>query len=105
MVGENGARVESFWTDIDDQGQKHTDTIYWMVRKVSEGWRIAGMATFVSKDESVVLNFEAPEDMLARQRQIEQGISRRNEPKAPEVSGEKTADTRQTPEAAPRKSR
>lgn len=78
MIGEEGAHVASMWTDVDEQGQKHTDTIIWMVRKLPEGWRIAGMATRVFEDKpAVILNFEEPEDMMAKQQEIEEEMSRR----------------------------
>lgn len=76
MIGDDGAHVESFWTDVDENGQKHTDTIIWMVRKEPPGWRIAGMATRVIDDKPpVILNFEDPEEMLAKQQQIEEELA------------------------------
>jgi hypothetical protein len=72
MIGDEGAHVASFWTDKDEEGKDHTDTIVWMVRKLPEGWKIAGMALRVFEDEpAVIMNFEDPEDMLAKQQSIE----------------------------------
>ena len=79
MIGDEGAHVASFWTDIDVNGEKHTDTIVWMVRKEAQGWRIAGMATRVIEDQPpVILNFEDPEDMLAKQQQIEEEMAKQS---------------------------
>jgi hypothetical protein len=89
MIGEEGAHVASFWTDEDEQGNKHTDTVVWMVRKEPDGWRIAGMATRVFDDQpAVVLNFEQPEDMLAKQKAIEQEMLRRMGTEAEEPADE-----------------
>ena len=99
MIGDDGAHVASFWTDLDENGDEHTDTIIWMVRKEPQGWRIAGMATRVFEDKpAVILNFEEPDDMLAKQQEIEQEMSRRaaaEEAPAEEPEHvEATADTR-----------
>lgn len=95
MVGTDGAHVASFWTDLDENGQKHTDTIIWMVRKEAQGWCIAGMATRVFDDKPpMILNFEQPEDMLAKQGQAEEEMSRRQseETSAPDTA--EAADSR-----------
>ena len=76
LIGDEGAHVASFWTDTDVNGEKHTDTIVWMVRKEPQGWRIAGMATRVIENQApVILNFEDPEDMLAKQQAIEEEMA------------------------------
>lgn len=78
MIGDEGAHVASFWTDKDEEGNDHTDTIVWMVRKLPEGWKIAGMALRVFEDEpAVIMNFEDPEDMLAKQQWIEDQMAGR----------------------------
>ena len=77
-IGDDGAHVASFWTDVDDEGNEHTDTIIWMVRNEPEGWRIAGMATRIYDDvPPTVLNFEEPEEMLAEKQAAEAEIARR----------------------------
>jgi len=76
---ESGAHVASDWTDVDEHGRMHTDRIVWILRKVPEGWRIAGMATKVFDDRApVVLNFEDPEDMMRQQMAAEEEIARRD---------------------------
>jgi hypothetical protein len=76
---DEGAHVASDWTDVDADGHLHTDRIVWVLRKESEGWRIAGMATKLFADRPpVVLNFEDPEDMLRQQQMAEEEIARRD---------------------------
>jgi hypothetical protein len=59
------AHVESTWTDIGEDGQPQSDMIIWMLRRDPAGWRIAGMATKIFKDElPLLLDFEDPEDMI-----------------------------------------
>ena len=95
MIGDEGAHVASFWTDVDEHGKKHTDTIIWMVRKEAEGWRIAGMATRVFENQpAMILNFEEPEDMLSKQQAMEEEMSRRIGSETTTAGEETTADTR-----------
>jgi hypothetical protein len=75
---DSGAHVASDWTDVDEHGRMHTDRIVWILRKVPDGWRIAGMATKVFDDRApVVLNFEDPDEMLRQQQAAEEEIARR----------------------------
>ena len=105
MIGQDGAHVASFWTDVDEHGKQHTDTIIWMVRKETEGWRIAGMATRVFENQpAMILNFEEPEDMLAKQQAMEEEMSLRVGSDGTNASDQKTADVRsQIDRAAPSK--
>jgi len=114
MIGDEGAHVASFWTDLDENGAPHTDTIIWMVRKEPQGWRIAGMATRVFEDQpAVIMNFEEPEDMFAKQREIEEEMSRRASRGASalaqspeeEEEGRATADLRSQPAEHPLRKR
>lgn len=90
LAGENAAHVASSWTDIDETGQPHTDQIVWILRRESEGWRIAGMGTKLFPDQPpLFLNFEDPDDMLRKQQLAEQEMRRR-------AGGE--ANTTETPE-------
>jgi hypothetical protein len=80
LVGEDGARVESTWTDVDDDGQASTDTTIWALRREAEGWRVAGVAWTVFPGEPpLVLNFEDPEEMVKKQQWIKEEIRRRAE--------------------------
>jgi hypothetical protein len=80
-LGETGAHVASTWTDIVEDGQAHTDTIVWILRKEPEGWRIAGMGTKLFDDAPpLLLNFEDPEDMIRKQRMAEEEMARRSQP-------------------------
>ncbi len=89
---DEGAHVATDWTDVDADGNMHTDRIVWILRKVPEGWRIAGMATKLFDDRPpVVLNFEDPEDMLKKQQWAHEEMARRegaSAGKSPEQSTE-----------------
>jgi hypothetical protein len=66
---KDGAHVWCTWTDVaDEEGHTRSDDIIWVLRRESEGWRIAGMVTKVYSDQPpLILNFEDPEDMLRKQ--------------------------------------
>jgi hypothetical protein len=77
-VEGNEAQVGTDWTDLDADGRPHTDRIVWMLRKEAIGWRICGMATRIYPDmPPVILNFEDPADMMAKQQAAEEEIARR----------------------------
>jgi len=76
--GEQGAHVETEWSDVDADGNRHTDTILWVLRAEPEGWRIAGMITKVFPElEPIVLNFEDPDDMIRKQMLAQEELERR----------------------------
>lgn len=76
-VAPNVAHVDTFWTDMGEEGKPHTDEVIWFVRKDPEGWRIHGMATRVfDKQIPIVLNFEDPEDMVRKQEAAEKEMAR-----------------------------
>ncbi len=88
FIGDAGAHVASTWTDIVEDGQPHTDTIVWILRKEPEGWRIAGMGTKLFDDAPpLLLNFEDPEDMIRKQRMAEEEMARRSQPAGGQVAG------------------
>jgi hypothetical protein len=79
-VGDDGARVACTWTDLDPEGQPKTDEAIWVVRRESNGWRIAGVAAQVFPGEPpLLLNFEDPEDMFRKQQWVREEIRRRME--------------------------
>ncbi|MBX3413013.1 MAG: hypothetical protein KF708_10025 [Pirellulales bacterium] len=81
MVAEDGAHVSCVWSDVDESGERRSDSIIWMVRREFDGWRIAGMATKVFEDQPpLFLNFEDPEDMLRKQQMLQAEIERRSQP-------------------------
>jgi hypothetical protein len=83
------AHVASTWTDIDDDGQSHTDDILWVLRREENGWRIAGMATKVFDDQPpLLLDFEDPADMRRKQQLAEAEMERRARQAAAEASEE-----------------
>ena len=69
---KDGAHVKSTWTEIDDQGERVSTEVIWVLRKQANGWRIAGMATKVAEDQLPLLfNFEDPSDMLQKKELVE----------------------------------
>jgi hypothetical protein len=83
-VDDEGARVASTWTDLDANGQPRTDEAIWVVRRQSDGWRVAGVAATVFPGEPpLVLSFEDPEDMLRKQQWVREEIRRRMEKEQP----------------------
>jgi hypothetical protein len=79
-VGEDGAQVESTWTDVDNDGQAHSDTAVWVLRREQQGWRIVGVAAMIFAGEPpLVLNFEDPDEVLKKQQWAREEIRRRAE--------------------------
>ena len=92
------AHVASTWTDIDEDGQPHTDEILWVLRHEDQGWRIAGMATKVFEDQPpLLLNFEDPADMRRKQQLAEAEMERR----AREAAAEQPEEVEEAPESQP----
>ena len=80
MVGEGGdlVHVGTTWTDTDADGFKSTDNVVWVVRLDPEGWRVVGMAMRIFADlPPLLLNFEDPEDMLAKQEMVASELHKR----------------------------
>ena len=72
------AHVESFWTDIGDDGKPRTIPFVWALRLDTNGWRIGGVASKLFDDVPLLLlNFEDPADMLHKQEQLEAEMIRR----------------------------
>lgn len=79
-IGNDGARVNTLWTDLDENGESQTDEAIWVVRKETEGWRVAGVAaTVFDGDPPLLLNFEDPEEMVKKQQWVKEEIQRRTE--------------------------
>ena len=80
MVGEADdlVHVGTTWTDTDKEGFKTEENVIWVVRLDPEGWRVVGMATRVFEDlPPLLLNFEDPEDMIAKQELVAQELEKR----------------------------
>jgi hypothetical protein len=81
ILGEqkSGAHVLSIWSDTDEAGMQQTYEIVWILRKESEGWAIAGMATRVFEDrDPLILNFEDPLEAQRQRNAVDQEIARRS---------------------------
>lgn len=80
VIGDGGdlVHVATAWTDVDADGSQSTDNVIWVVRLDPEGWRVVGMAMRVFEDlPPLLLNFEDPEDMLAKQAMVAEELERR----------------------------
>ena len=94
-VGEDGARVESSWTDVDENGKQRTDRPLWVVRREKDGWKVAGVAVVVFPGEPpLLLNFENPEEMFRKQQWVREEIQRRMnaEPSEEQANAEKNRE-------------
>lgn len=82
VVSEDGdiVHVGTTWTDTDADGFQTSDNVVWVVRLDPEGWRVVGMAMRIFDDlPPLLLNFEDPEDMLAKQEMVAVELQRRSE--------------------------
>jgi len=80
LIGESGdlVHVGTTWTDTDPDGFTSTDNVVWVVRLDPEGWRVVGMAMRIFDDlPPLLLNFEDPEDMLAKQELVAAELQKR----------------------------
>ncbi len=80
VVGDTDdiVHVATSWTDTDADGFTTTDNVIWVCRLDPEGWRVVGMAMRIFPDlPPLLLDFEDPEDMLAKQQLVAEEITRR----------------------------
>lgn len=88
-VNEDGARVASTWTDIDEDGKPKTDEAVWVLRREDKAWRVAGVAAQVFPGEPpLLLNFEDPQDMARKQQWVREEIRKRSEAGGLQAQGE-----------------
>lgn len=72
------AHVATIWTDVDDTGAPTSENIVWAVRLDPEGWRVVGMAMKIFEDmPPLLLNFEDPADMVAKQELVAEELTKR----------------------------
>jgi hypothetical protein len=93
VIGEGGdlVHVATTWTDADSEGLQSSDNVIWVVRLDPEGWRVVGMAMRVFEDmPPLLLNFEDPEDMLAKQAMVAEELVRRATAEG-QAAGQRTA--------------
>jgi hypothetical protein len=80
MVSEANdlAHVATTWTDVDETGARTSENIVWAARLDPEGWRVVGLAMRVFDDmPPLLLNFEDPQDMIAKQEMVAEELTRR----------------------------
>ena len=91
LVGDDGdlVHVGTTWTDTDADGFTSTDNVVWVVRLDPEGWRVVGMAMRIFEDlPPLLLNFEDPEDMLAKQDMVAAELQKRAQQAAAKAQSE-----------------
>ncbi|MGD0897256.1 MAG: hypothetical protein ABR915_05425 [Thermoguttaceae bacterium] len=77
-VGDDIARVNCTWTDLDESGKPRTDRAIWVCRREAEGWRVGGVAAVVFEGEDpLLLDFEKPDEMTQKQEWLREEIARR----------------------------
>ena len=99
VVTDDGeiVHVATTWSDTDPDGFTTSEDVLRVVRLDHEGWRVVGMAMLVfSGEPPLLLNFEDPEDMLAKQEQVVLELQRRAK------QGTAPARTARSPGAAPK---
>ncbi len=98
---EEVVHVGCNWTDIDEDGEPHTDEIHWALRHEPEGWRIAGMATKVFEDQlPLFLDFENPQDMQRQQKLYEAEMERRARKNAEKFVDDQAGESTEADDAA-----
>jgi hypothetical protein len=94
LVGDSDdlVHVATTWTDVDSEGFKSSENVVWVVRLDPEGWRVVGMATKVFDDlPPLLLNFEDPEDMIAKQEMVAKELQARAQKAAQQAAPSRTA--------------
>jgi hypothetical protein len=80
-----GAYVNSQWSETSRDGFAHTFEIIWVLRKQTNGWRIAGMATRVADNEQpTYLNFENPQEMIRKWNAADKRLTNKANPASPD---------------------
>jgi len=106
IVSEAGdvAHVATVWTDVAADGSRSSENVVWVVRLDPEGWRVVGMALRVFDDmPPLLLNFEDPDDMIAKQEMVAAELERRaREPAQPQSPAARTANGQGQP-SSPRR--
>ena len=100
MVSEANdlAHVATTWSDIDETGGRTNENIVWAVRLDPEGWRVVGMAMRIFEDmPPLLLNFEDPEDMIAKQEMVAEELTKR----ASRAAGQPETRTARGPAGGP----
>jgi hypothetical protein len=104
MVGEADdlAHVATIWSDVDEAGSTTSENVIWAVRLDPEGWRVVGMAMKVFDDlPPLLLNFEDPQDMIAKQEMVAEELSKRASKAATGAAEDRTARGPAAGQAAP----
>lgn len=88
----SAAYVNSVWSETETKSEQ-TFEVVWVLRKESQGWRIAGMAAETTAGtQPVFLNFEDPQDLLRIKSEVD------GEPEPAVVNSTDTPHTARQPE-------
>lgn len=80
LIDQEGetAHVDSSWSDLNADGDREEYQITWILRKETEGWRVAGMmGQFIKDGDMMVFNFENPQEVIRQQDYAQQELERR----------------------------
>ncbi len=86
-LADDAARVACRWSDLDQNGQRHTMEFLWTMRRESEGWRVAGMvATPFPGENPVLLDFENLDETIEKVNRLAENIRQRDAAAAGEAT-------------------
>ena len=89
---KDAAYVNSVWTDSAAGPTESPFEVVWVLRRQSDGWRIAGMAAQIEPGEPpVFMNFEEPADVLRLKGQLDDEPSREHRGSVRQASYEEPA--------------
>jgi len=78
LVGEDGAQAKATIYEVAEGGERIGYEVAILLRKVAEGWRVAGVATPVFNGEwMLVRNFEDPDDWQRQLQRYDEEVRRR----------------------------
>lgn len=94
-VAADIAQVAFTWIDLDENGKPQSSSALCRLRRESNGWRVAGVALTVFNGEPpLLLNFENPAEVLAKQKWLREELARRSQQ-------EKTRETKEEKSTGP----
>lgn len=68
----DGAHVASLWTEPDEEHKQSVTTeVIWVLRRQTNGWRVAGFAQVFDDELPLLFDFEDPEHMLRTKQYVE----------------------------------
>lgn len=93
----DGAHVASLWIEPDERSQPVSTEVVWILRKQTNGWRVAGFAQLFDNNLPVLFDLESAEDTLRAKEYVDtEYYGRQTEPPMQTANPElpATGDTR-----------